>query len=123
MKENVYERVTAHIVADLEKGIRPWMKPWNVEHASGRIVRPNRVNGVAYRGINVFMLWATAAERGYSSPTWMTFKQATERGGKVRKGEKGSLVVYSNTVTRSEADPDSGEQQERDIPFMKGFTL
>jgi antirestriction protein ArdC len=123
MKANVYERITAQIVSELEKGIRPWLRPWNVEHASGRIVRPNRVNGVNYRGINVLMLWAAAAERGYSSPTWMTFKQASERGGNVRKGEKGCLVVYANTVTRTEVDPDTGEQQERDIPFMKGFTV
>jgi antirestriction protein ArdC len=123
MKANVYERITAQIVSELEKGIRPWLKPWNVEHAFGRIVRPNRVNGAAYRGINVFMLWAAAAERGYSSPTWMTFKQASERGGKVRKGEKGSLVVYASTVTRNEVDPYTGEQQQRDIPFMKGFMV
>ena len=47
MKANVYERITAHIVAELEKGSRPWLKPWNVEHSSGRIVRPKRVNGLA----------------------------------------------------------------------------
>jgi antirestriction protein ArdC len=53
----------------------------------------------------------------------MTFKQASGQDGKVRKGEKRSLVVYANIVTRTEADPDTGEQQERDIPFMKGFTV
>ena len=123
MKTDVYEKVTAAIVAELEKGVRPWFKPWNADHAAGRITRPLRSNGVAYRGINVLMLWAAACERGYSAPIWMTFKQALELGGNVRKGEKGNLVVYANTIKRTEADPDTGEEQERDIPFMKGYTV
>ena len=52
----------------------------------------------------------------------MTFKQAKELGGHVRKGEKGSLVVYANTISRTEIDADTGEEEERDIPFMKGYT-
>ena len=123
MKADVYERVTAQVVAALEKGFRPWHQPWNAAHAAGRITRPLRANGQAYRGINVLMLWGAAAERGYSAPIWMTFKQALELGGNVRKGETGNLVVYANTITRTEADPKTGEEQERDIPFMKGYTV
>lgn len=123
MKADVYERVTAQIVAALEKGVRPWHQPWNAAHAAGRITRPLRANGQAYRGINVLMLWGAAAERGYSAPIWMTFKQALDLGGNVRKGETGNLVVYANTITRTEADPKTGEEQERDIPFMKGYTV
>jgi hypothetical protein len=55
MKKNVYDRITAAIVADLEKGVRPWLKPWNAEHAAGRISRPLRANGVPYKGINVLI--------------------------------------------------------------------
>lgn len=122
MKQDVYERVTAHIVAELEKGVRPWFKPWNAEHAAGRITRPLRANGQPYRGINVLMLWGAASERGYSAPIWMTFKQAQELGGHVRKGEKGNLVVYANTITKTETD-ENGQESERDIPFMKGYTV
>ena len=123
MKADVYERVTAQIVAALESGVRPWHQPWNAAHAAGRITRPLRANGQAYRGINVLMLWGAAAERGYSAPIWMTFKQALELGGNVRKGETGNLIVYANTIKRTEADPATGEEQERDIPFMKGYTV
>lgn len=123
MKADVYERVTAQVIAALEKGVRPWHQPWNAAHAAGRITCPLRANGQAYRGINVLMLWGAAAERGYSAPIWMTFKQALELGGNVRKGETGNLVVYANTITRTEADPKTGEEQERDIPFMKGYTV
>lgn len=65
MKQSVYEKITAKIVADLEQGVRPWLKPWNAEHAAGRITRPLRSNGTPYRGINILMLWMQAMERGY----------------------------------------------------------
>lgn len=51
-RADVYSRVTDRIVADLQRGVRPWMKPWSAEHAAGRITRPLRANGVPYRGIN-----------------------------------------------------------------------
>ncbi len=121
-KPNVYSRVTDKIVADLEKGVRPWMKPWNAEHAAGRITRPLRHNGEAYRGINIIMLWASAMEQGFAAPIWMTYRQAQELGGQVRKGSKGSLVVYANTITKTETDEATGEEVEQEIPFMKGYT-
>ena len=104
MKSDIYQRVTDQIVASLETGIRPWMKPWSGEHAAGRITRPLRGNGIPYQGINILMLWGAAMEKGYSAPIWMTFKQALALGGAVRKGEHGSLVVYASTFSRTEAD-------------------
>jgi antirestriction protein ArdC len=98
------------------------MKPWNVEHAAGRITRPLRHNGIPYKGINVVMLWSASVTKGYAAPFWLTFKQALELGGHVKKGETGELVVYANTVTRTETD-DKGEEQEREIPFLKGYTV
>eukprot|EP01042_Synura_sphagnicola_P014205 gene14205-17989_t len=68
------------------------------------------------------MLWSAATEKGYANPHWLTFKQAIELGGSVRKGEKGELVVYANRLTRTETD-DKGEAIEREIPFMKGYTV
>lgn len=123
MKEDVYQKVTDQIIAQLQQGTAPWRKPWNAEHAAGRITRPLRANGIAYRGINVIMLWAAAMERGYAAPLWLTFKQAQELGGHVRKGEKGSLVVYANTINRTEADAETGEDVDKVIPFMKGYTV
>lgn len=123
MKEDIYTRITNHIVAELEKGVRPWHKPWNAGHAAGRISRPLRANGIPYRGINVVMLWAEAMAKGYAAPFWMTFEQAKHLGGHVRKGEKGSLVVYASTFKKSEQDEGTGEETERDIPFMKGYTV
>ncbi len=123
MNKDVYTRITDKIVADLEEGVRPWMKPWNAEHAAGRITRPLRHNGVPYTGMNILMLWMEAEERGYSAPIWMTYRQARELGGHVRKGERGSLVVYASTFKKTEQDQDTGEEFERDVPFMKGYTV
>jgi antirestriction protein ArdC len=120
--KDIYSRVTDKIIADLEQGVRPWMKPWNAEHAAGRITRPLRCNGIPYKGINVLMLWAASVGRGYSCPIWLTFKQALELGGCVRKGEKGELVVYADRIVRAETN-DKGEDVERQIPFLKGYTV
>lgn len=123
MTTDIYQRVTDQIVAELEKGVRPWFRPWNAEHAAGRITRPLRANGIPYRGINVLMLWGAATAQGFAAPLWLTYKQAQELGGQVRKGEKGSLVVYANTISKTEQDEATGEDLEREIPFMKGYTV
>src|SRR3546814_8008196 len=122
MRTDVYGRITGQIVAELEKGVLPWLKPWNAEHAAGRITRPLRHNGVPYQGINVVMLWSAAVAGGFAAPIWMTFRQAQELGAHVRKGEKGNLVVYASTVTRTETAEDTGEEQERDIPLDRKRT-
>jgi antirestriction protein ArdC len=123
MRRDVYQTITDQIVAELEKGVRPWLKPWNAHHMDGRITRPLRHNGIPYQGVNVLALWMAACAKGYASPIWMTFKQAIDLGGAVRKGEKSSLVVYANLITRSETDPDTGEEQARDIHYMKGYSV
>ena len=62
-RQDVYSRITAQIIASLEKGVRPWVHPWNAQHAAGRITRPLRHNGQPYTGINVLSLWTSALRR------------------------------------------------------------
>ena len=121
-KQDVYTRITNKIIADLEQGVRTWMKPWNAGNTAGRITRPLRHNGLPYSGINILMLWAEAEDKGFTTPTWMTFKQALELDAHVKKGEKGSLVVYANSITRTEENA-KGEEAEREIHYMKGYTV
>jgi antirestriction protein ArdC len=123
MKADIYQRITDQIVSALENGVRPWHQPWNAEHAAGRITRPLRGNGVPYKGINVLVLWSAAMEKGYAAPIWMTFKQAMELNASVRKGERGSQVVYADKIHVTEKDAATGEDSERAIPFMKGYTV
>jgi antirestriction protein ArdC len=88
----------------------------------GRVMRPLRQNGISYQGINTIMLWMAAVTNGYGSPHWFTFRQAKELGGNVRKGERGELVVYANRIIRTGTDA-KGEETERAIPFLKGYTV
>lgn len=123
MKHDLYERITQRIVTSLEQGVRPWVRPWSTAHVESRIIRPLRVNGQPYRGINVLSLWGDAADKGFGAAHWMTFRQAKELGGFVRKGEQGSLVVHASTFQRRETDPATGEEAERAIPFLKSYTV
>ena len=102
--------------------MRPWVQPWNAVHAAGYVSRPLRFNAVPYRGINVVLLWMSALRRHFTSPLWMTYRQAAELGGQVRRGETGSLVVYADTFTRREAG-DDGEEQEVAVPFLKSYSV
>ena len=111
---DIYSRLTNRIIADLEQGIRPWHRPWSAGKTEGRIMRPLRHNGVHYQGINIVMLWSAAVAQGYACAFWLTFRQAQELGGDVKKGEHGELVVYANRITRT-ATNDKGEEVEREI--------
>ena len=122
-RRDVYQALTDQIVEELEKGVRPWLKPWSAEHMAGRVLLPLRHNGIGYRGVNILTLWLAALAKGYRSPIWMTFRQALDLGGAVRKGEKGSLTVYANTLTRTDTDAASGETSEAAIHYMKGYTV
>lgn len=118
---DLYTRITSRIVAELEQGVRPWLKPWGATSGSP-VTRPLRHNGEPYRGINVLTLWGEAMTKGYASSTWMTYRQAAEFGAQVRKGEHGSLVVFADRFTRTETS-DNGEDVERHIPFLKGYIV
>ena len=121
-RADIYTRITDRIVEDLEKGVRPWMKPWSAAKADGRITRPLRHNGLPYSGMNVLLLWSEQMSRGFASPMWMTFKQSLELGGAVRKGETGSTVVFASRFTKSEADG-NGNEVDREIPFLKAYSV
>lgn len=121
-RRDVYTRITDRIVQSLEQGVRPWHQPWTGGLTDGRMVRPLRHTGTPYRGINILLLWCAAMERGFASPHWMTYRQASELGAQVRKGECGSLVVYADRFTKTGTDA-NGDDVERELRFMKGYTV
>src|SRR5216684_365636 len=91
---SVYQIVTEQIIKQLESGVAPWRRPWTAQ------IPRNLASGREYRGINIFLL----ATCGYGSPFWLTYKQATERGGHVRKGQHGTKVVFWKINTRDVED-------------------
>src|SRR3546814_10922860 len=111
---DIYQAVTDDILAMLEAGTKPWVNPW-----SGGPTIPLRHNGVAYRGTNVLSLWASAMRQGFASPSWLTFKQALELGGNVRKGSKGTTIVYAKTSVVTDSEP----ANERTLPLLKRYTV
>ncbi|MGB3556891.1 MAG: ArdC-like ssDNA-binding domain-containing protein [Jannaschia sp.] len=115
-KFDVYTHVTNQIVAQIEAGTPPWRKPWT--GGGGAVSLPERFNGEAYRGINILVLWATAMAKDYISARWMTFNQARQLGGHVRKGEKSATVVKYGTVERED---ETGE--ERQVPYAKAYRV
>jgi antirestriction protein ArdC len=113
---DLYQQVTDAVMAELELGVKPWKRPWN----TGGAGLPLRHNGEPYRGINVLVLWMAMAARGYTSPYWMTYRQAAALGGQVRKGERATAVTYTNIFQRQQEMPD-GTQEERSIWFLKSY--
>ena len=117
MKADIYQTVTDSIVAMLENGVRPWAPQWEAG-SCGLPAIPTRANGEAYRGINVALLWGAAEMKGYRHHTWMTFNQAKELGGCVRKGEKSSPVIYWGSYSKED---ETGEEETR--LFAKGYAV
>lgn len=117
-KKDCYAEITNAIIADLEKGVRPWMPRWDT--GSGVPCRPLRNTGEPYRGINVLWLWRAADQFGYCNPRWFTYRQAQEFGAHVRKGEKSTLIVFTDKATKTEKD-ETGQEKTKEIPFLRHY--
>ena len=107
MKRDLYAEVSARIIAELERGAAPWIKPWSA--TAGQNVPQNAVTNRPYSGCNVILLWL-ARDRGWPTPRFLTFKQAFEAGGNVRKGEHGTKVYF---VKQLQVRDGEGEDTER----------
>lgn len=107
-RPDIYARITNQIIDQLEAGVRPWTQPWT---GGAPVTRPLRHDGTPYSGVNILLLWSEAFSRGFASPTWMTFRQALALGAHVRRGERGSTVIYANQIVRTEAK--QTERRER----------
>lgn len=112
-------RITQEIIARLESGTRPWIKPWRGVPVS----RPLRACGIPYRGMNVFWLWMVADICGYASPFWMTYNQAKELGAQVRKGEKSTIAIFYKSYTKEIEAPDTGEKSDEARRVLKAYPV
>jgi antirestriction protein ArdC len=122
---NLYDEVTARIVSELEAGRLPWVQPWGSTGGTGPGMPRNALTARNYSGVNVLILWGAVIEHGWPSQSWLTFRQAQEAGGCVRKGEHGVTVVYADRFTpeaeKERASRDGDEAKA--VPFLKRFTV
>ena len=123
--QSLHDNVTNRIIDQLEQGCFPWVQPWASSGGTPLGLPQNAATGRIYSGINILLLWSAAIEQGRPSQRWLTFKQALALGGAVRKGEKGTMVVYADTfVPKAELEKvaASGEEARR-VGFLKRFTV
>jgi len=117
MRRDLYAEVSARIIAELERGAAPWVKPWSA--TAGSNTPCNAVSGRPYSGSNIVLLWL-ARDRGWPTPRFLTFKQAIEAGGNVRRGEHGARVIF---VKQLQIRDDDGEDETRLIPMLREYTV
>lgn len=121
----LYDEVTQRIVFELEAGRLPWVQPWGTTGGIGPGLPRNALTARPYSGVNILILWGAVIENGWPSQSWLTFRQAQEAGGYVRKGERGQCVVYADRFTpeaeKQRAERDGGEAKA--VPFLKRFTV
>ena len=115
---DLYEAVTKSIIADLEKGVAPWTKPWKTGGSVGALPT-NAATGRGYHGINIPILWGATFAKGYSTHGWMTFKQAQGLGAMVRTGEKSTHVVFTKQLVLKEGD----SEEEKKIGMLKAYSV
>jgi antirestriction protein ArdC len=123
-RTSLYQEITDRIIAELEQGRLPWVQPWGGVAAPLGLPK-NAATRRPYSGINILILWTAVAERGFCSQNWLTFRQALKIGAHVKKGEKGTTVVYADRFVpyreRTRAAETGGEPEA--IPFLKRFTV
>ena len=125
-RASLYEEITTKIMSELEAGRVPWVQPWGASNVRAPLAMPkNAVTERRYSGINILILWGAVVEHGFAGQSWLTFRQALSLGGSVRKGERGTTVVYADRFI-----PDGERQRAREtgdealaIPFLKRFTI
>jgi antirestriction protein ArdC len=125
-RTNFYDDITRKIIAELEAGCVPWVQPWGTAAAKAPLAMPqNAATYRRYSGINVLILWNAVIERGFSGQSWLTFRQALSLGGCVRRGERGTSVVYADRFVPAEEMKRASTvgDEARAIPFLKRFTV
>ncbi|XPP93243.1 ArdC family protein (plasmid) [Photobacterium leiognathi subsp. mandapamensis] len=115
--KDMYQIVTDRIISALENGVKPWACPWDKTQQCD-MLPVNFKTKAQYSGVNILLLWSETVEKGYSSPYWLTYKQAAELGGNVIKGQKGTAIIYYKLWEKK-----NEEGEEEKIPMLKSFTV
>lgn len=125
-RASLYDEITGKIIAELKAGRVPWVQPWGTAAAKAPLAMPkNASTSRQYSGVNVLILWGAVIEQGFAGQSWLTFRQALSLGGHVRKGERGTTVVYADRFVPNDEKKRAAETGEnvQAIPFLKRFTV
>ena len=125
-RANLYDEITDKIICELEAGRVPWVQPWGTAAAKAQLSLPkNASTDRSYSGVNILLLWGSTIEHGFTGQSWLTFRQALSLGGHVRKGERGTMVVYADRFVPSDEKRRAAEagDEAQAIPFLKRFTV
>lgn len=120
-KRDLYQEVTEKIISALEAGTTPWQRPWTALAEFG--MPHNGITGRHYNGINTVLLFLEAQARGFTDSRFMTFKQLSEAGFRVRKGVKSMPVYFFKKLEVQERDPDTGDSKTRGIPYLTEYRV
>ena len=118
MQNSIYQDVTNSIIEQLEKGAIPWIKPWRVDSTADK----NLVTGKPYQGINRLILGMSSMLGGYDAPIWGSYQQFQQKGANVKKGEKGTHIVFYKPVSTQKELP-SGEIETSGYSVLKGYVV
>ncbi|MBS1585510.1 MAG: DUF1738 domain-containing protein [Bacteroidetes bacterium] len=116
-KQDLYQQVTDTIISQMAKGVALWHKPWAGDDFNVFQIPKNCKSGKGYNGINILLLWSATIQKDHKSNEWASFKQWSEQGESIKKGEKGTLVVYYDTFEKEE----DGELKK--VPFLKASVV
>lgn len=119
-KRDVAAEVTQMFIASLEKGRVPWHKPWQ---ASGGSAPRSLSTGRPYRGTNSMLLGISSFDREYESPWWGTYRQIAEMGGQVKKGEKGTEVIFYKPVEKEDDTLEADGVKKSRGMLLRSFTV
>ena len=125
-RASLYQEITDKIIAELEAGRLPWVQPWGTSGVQAPLAMPkNATTQRRYSGINVLILWGAVVQHGFPGQSWLTFRQALGMGGNVRKGERGTTVVFADRFIPDQERARAREQGDEPnaIPFLKRFTV
>jgi antirestriction protein ArdC len=125
-RASIYQEITEKIIAELEGGRLPWVQPWGTSAVQAPLAMPrNAATERRYSGINVLILWGAVIQHGFPGQSWLTFRQALSLGGNVRKGERGTTVVFADRFVPDQERARARVQgdEPNSIPFLKRFTV
>jgi antirestriction protein ArdC len=116
MQNTIYQEITDQIISEMEKGAAPWVKPWKSDYSTEK----NIVSKQEYNGINRLILGMMTHFKGYQSPFYGSFKQWQDLGGNVKKGEKGTKIVFYKPISK-ETINSQGESEKSAYACLKTY--